>query len=164
MDLLSAFFDTIHLRTSADSRNEYSAPWGVRVPASTDAVPAHARVPAVAWPVGRTGRKVPLAAPRVSFCAFTQGDCWIQLNGAGPPTNLLSGDVIVLTQGRAFTLLDSRRSGSPEGSPSRSDHAASSRIRMASFENSDGVLSADVGTAAICTPERFNSALFTGPA
>jgi AraC-like DNA-binding protein len=101
MDPLSEVLETIRLRCVVHSRNEFTAPWGFHFPAGLDGIPQASRIPA-------PGESVPQGMGG-SFYLITQGQCWLEVEDADAPIQLLAGDLVVLTESRSHKLRDSHQ-------------------------------------------------------
>lgn len=76
MDLLTDVLSTLQLRSSLHCRAELSAPWAVGVPAVSTVV----------------------------FHYVERGQCWLRLEGDGPPVALADGDLALVSHGAAHRL------------------------------------------------------------
>lgn len=83
MDILSDILSSVHLGGGVHFRCEFAAPWGIEMP-ETSVVPFHVVI---------------------------HGNFWLRLPGRDEPVALRGGDLVVLPDGGAHTLLDSP--GSP---------------------------------------------------
>jgi AraC-like DNA-binding protein len=90
-DALGDVLDTVRLRSLIASRNEFSAPWGIRVPGPGERL---------------AGPPTPDGAFNAGFYAITEGTCWMEIKHHPAPLQLFSGDVIVVLQERGHQLRD----------------------------------------------------------
>ena len=78
MDVLGEILDVTGLRGRVFCRTEASAPWGLSLSPSS----------------------------RVALHVVTRGACWLQLDGADSPCQLVQGDVVLIPGGRGHQLVD----------------------------------------------------------
>lgn len=78
VDVLTDVLQTVRVSSVCYGRVELGAPWGIRVPESEAA----------------------------SFHVLLRGNAWLEVEGAGEPVALASGDLFALPHGRAHTLRD----------------------------------------------------------
>ena len=79
VDVLTDVLQTVRVSSVCYGRVELGAPWGIRVPESDAA----------------------------SFHVLLRGNAWLEVEGAGEPVALASGDLFALPHGRAHILRDS---------------------------------------------------------
>lgn len=97
IDPLSEVLATVRLRCLFFRQNEFTAPWGLGVPGSGDAVAGGIKT------VGfREDGKI--ASGR--FYLITEGNCWLQTPSLVTPLALNSGDLAFIFDGRAHELRD----------------------------------------------------------
>jgi AraC-like DNA-binding protein len=94
-DALSDVLDAVRLRSHVASLNEFTAPWGVRVPGSAEEP----------WAESPSAWTAPLEIPNAGFYAIVDGSCWLEVNGQ-PPLHLGAGDVVVILDEHGHQICD----------------------------------------------------------
>ncbi len=83
MDVLSDMLHTVRVTSQIRCRAEFTAPWGIAVPARPESIP---------------------------FYVLAQGSGYLEVEGMEAPVALVSGDVVMLPYGTAHQLRDSPQS------------------------------------------------------